>query len=97
MLFLIMKHADVFGNVSHVSELYYENGAIRLPLPGETTPIYLPLSLMGDIPYEVQGFGHKDESTPACGQPFFTATGITVWMRTRMYVHRSTERMANGR
>jgi hypothetical protein len=69
-------YADVFGNVSHVSELYYENGAIKVTFtPGGNDPyIYLPLSLMGDIP-----------------------CNITVWMRTRMYVHRSTERMANGR
>ena len=44
-------YADAFGSVNHVSELYYENGAIKITFtPGGNDPyIYLPVSLMGNI------------------------------------------------
>lgn len=68
-------YADVFGNVSHVSELYYENGAIKVTFtPGGNDPyIYLPLSLMGDIPcneYKVLAIKMKAPQ-PGSGNLYF--------------------------
>lgn len=45
-------YSDAMGNINHVNELYYENGAIKITFTpeGNDPYVYLPVSLMGNIP-----------------------------------------------